>query len=90
MQLIVADQPLALNLATTMDVYGTFMMGSPSCPIQSRITVTVPGGNATYGVDVWPGAQYDVHGVVEVSRMQAERRVSQHCYAMLLRQSCST
>ncbi len=65
-QLIVADQPLALNLATTMDVYGTFMMGSPSCPIQSRITVTIPGGNATYGVDVWPGGQYDVHGVVQV------------------------
>jgi hypothetical protein len=30
-------------------VYGTLSIGSPSCPIQSPLVFTVPGGNETYG-----------------------------------------
>jgi hypothetical protein len=43
---------------------GSFAMGSPSCPVASSITVNVPGGNESFGVD--NVGSYDVHGVMQV------------------------
>ena len=69
--MIVADQDLTLNIMTTMSVNGTFVMGTGSCPLQSRITVNIPGGNARHGIDIWPGGAYEVHAVMKVgSRRQ--------------------
>ncbi|WIA35607.1 hypothetical protein OEZ86_004028 [Tetradesmus obliquus] len=54
----------ALRLAfNRLRINGSFVMGSPACPIASSITVTVPGGNETYGVD--NAGSYDVHGVMQ-------------------------
>jgi hypothetical protein len=66
-QLVVGDSPLQLNFQH-MTVNGTFRMGTPGCPINSRITVTVPGGDETRGIDVGGrNASYDVHGLMWVS-----------------------
>jgi hypothetical protein len=45
---------------------GAFELGTPTCPIQSQIKVTIPGGNENYGIDVQPGGVYDVHGYTQV------------------------
>lgn len=66
-QLVVGDSPLQLNFQH-MTVNGTFRMGTPGCPINSRITITVPGGDETRGIDVGGrNASYDVHGLMWVS-----------------------
>jgi hypothetical protein len=60
--LIVADTALSLNIGTNIVVNGTFSIGGPSCPIYNAITVTIPGGNAGYGVIVNQGGKLDIHG----------------------------
>ena len=50
-----------------MVVNGTLSIGSPTCPIQSPITVAVPGGDDTFGIDANQGATLDIHGTVVVS-----------------------
>lgn len=60
-----SDSPLTLNLQH-IAVLGAFRMGLPSCPIKSQIIVNIPGGNERFGVDVAPGATYDVHGYIQV------------------------
>ena len=49
-----------------MIVNGAFEMGTPACPIQSQILVTIPGGNENNGINVEPGGVYDVHGYTQV------------------------
>jgi len=66
LQLIIGNSQLALNLEQLL-VNGTFQMGTAACPITEPITVTVPGGNETFGVDVGREGSYDVHGLVKVS-----------------------
>lgn len=66
LQLVIGDSPLRLNLLT-LNVSGTFQMGQPTCPIQSLITVFVPGGNSNLGVFALSGATFDIHGFVAVS-----------------------
>eukprot|EP00775_Hariotina_reticulata_P006839 gene6839-7057_t len=62
--LIIGDSPLKLSFAN-MRVTGTFQMGTPDCPLRSGISVTVPGGEELYGIDVDKGAKYDVHGFIQ-------------------------
>ena len=64
-QLAIGDSTLRLTF-NRLRVNGTFAMGTPACPIASSITVTVPGGDETYGVD--NAGSYDVHGVMQVGR----------------------
>lgn len=49
-----------------MTVNGTFQMGTPTCPIQSSIKVTIPGGTqGINGIYVNPSAKYDIHGYTD-------------------------
>lgn len=64
-QLAVGDSSLRLAF-NRLRINGTFTMGTPACPIASSITVTVPGGDETYGVD--NAGSYDVHGVMQVGQ----------------------
>lgn len=68
------DSALALRFQR-MVVSGTFVMGSAACPIREAVTVTVPGGDASYGIEVARGATYDVHGTVQVGRSKINRTV---------------
>jgi cell migration-inducing and hyaluronan-binding protein len=61
LQLAVGDSPLNLSFQRLIN-NGSFAMGTPTCPITSGITVTVPGGNETFGVD--NAGSYDVHGLM--------------------------
>lgn len=65
LQLIIGNSQLALNFEQLL-VNGTFQMGTAACPITEPITVTVPGGNEVFGVDVGREGSYDVHGLVKV------------------------
>jgi hypothetical protein len=38
----------------------------PAAAVLLCIKVMVPGGNETYGIDIYDGASYDVHGAVQV------------------------
>jgi hypothetical protein len=98
LQLIIGDSPLKISF-NILRVSGTFQMGTPDCPIQSGITVTVPGGDERYGIDVDKGAKYDVHGAVQVLSDQhlhmhdvkAPAAQSDHpatCYFLLCGWSC--
>jgi hypothetical protein len=70
-QLIIGDSPLTLSFKTLL-VNGTFRMGTPACPLTSRITVLVPGGAEEYGMDVGGAtASFDVHGAMQVSQVVA-------------------
>jgi hypothetical protein len=66
LQLAIADSPLSLQISA-MAVMGTFEMGTPECPIQSGIVVTIPGGVETNGIDVLDSGKYDVHGFTQAS-----------------------
>ncbi|KIY91608.1 hypothetical protein MNEG_16356 [Monoraphidium neglectum] len=45
-----------------IDVSGSLIIGTPSCPIQSALVFTVPGGDATFGINALPGSKVDIHG----------------------------
>lgn len=62
---MVGDSPLSLRLRK-LHVAGRFAMGTPGCALRSPVTITIPGGDEAAGVDVAPGAVYDVHGYVQV------------------------
>jgi hypothetical protein len=61
LQLAIGDSPLKLSFQRLIN-NGSFAMGTPTCPITSGITVTVPGGNEAFGVD--NAGSYDVHGLM--------------------------
>lgn len=63
-QLIIADQPLALAVRN-IAVDGALVLGAEGCPLASRVTVAIPGGDAAFGIDVSKAAgALDVHGTV--------------------------
>lgn len=64
-QLVIGDSPLTLNLKNLV-VSGTFQLGTSQCPVKSQITVNIPGGDETYGIDVLQGATYDVSAYTQV------------------------
>lgn len=75
LQLIVGNSRLWLNLHQLI-VNGTFVMGTAGCPITEPITVTIPGGNETFGVDISRDGSYDVHGLVKVRHSSSSVGVS--------------
>eukprot|EP00775_Hariotina_reticulata_P007671 gene7671-7873_t len=62
--LAIADSPLMLQFSALL-VMGTFEMGSASCPVQSGIQITVPGGAESNGIDVMETGRFDVHGFMQ-------------------------
>lgn len=82
LQLIIGDSLLTLSFKTLL-VNGTFRMGTPSCPITSRITVMVPGGAEEYGMDVGgASASFDVHGAMQVRQELAAAGHMLNCSAV--------
>jgi hypothetical protein len=61
LQLVIGDSPLNLNLQS-MNISGTFQMGTAACPIKSLVNVFIPGGTSTFGIFAMSSASFDVHG----------------------------
>jgi hypothetical protein len=66
LQLVIGDSPLNLALQS-MNISGTFQMGTAACPIKSLVNVFIPGGTSTFGIFAMRDASFDVHGAFTVS-----------------------
>eukprot|EP00775_Hariotina_reticulata_P013903 gene13903-14021_t len=62
--LAIGDSRLRLKFRNLL-VQGRFQMGTPDCPLQSGISVTVPTGDESFGIDALQGSTYDVHGYTQ-------------------------